>query len=47
LDARTGKLLWNAQLGGAILMNPMTYSVNGRQYIAVDAGTSLYVFGSR
>jgi alcohol dehydrogenase (cytochrome c) len=47
LDARTGKLLWNVQLGGAILMNPMTYSVNGRQYIAVDAGTSLYVFGLR
>jgi alcohol dehydrogenase (cytochrome c) len=45
LDARTGKLLWNVQLGGAILMNPMTYSVHGRQYIAVDAGTSLYVFG--
>jgi hypothetical protein len=26
---------------------PMSYAVNGRQYIAVSAGTSLYSFALR
>lgn len=47
LDARTGHLLWRRNLGGAMLMNPMTYSASGRQYVAVSAGGSLFVFGMR
>ena len=47
IDARNGALLWSRNLGGALLMNPMTYSVAGRQYVAVNAGTSLFVFGLR
>jgi alcohol dehydrogenase (cytochrome c) len=45
LDARNGELLWKQQLGGSLLMNPMTYAVQGKQYIAVAAGMSLFVFG--
>jgi alcohol dehydrogenase (cytochrome c) len=45
LDARNGTLLWQAQLGGPMLMNPVTYGVHGKQYIAINAGTSLFVFG--
>jgi alcohol dehydrogenase (cytochrome c) len=47
LDARTGSLLWKIQLGGPIQNGPMTYSVNGRQYVAVSASNSLFVFGLR
>jgi alcohol dehydrogenase (cytochrome c) len=47
LDARDGSLLWKIQLGGPIQNGPMTYSVNGRQYVAVSASTSLFVFGLR
>ena len=47
LDARTGKLLWRTSLGGPITSGTITYSVNGRQYVAVAAGVSLYVFGLR
>jgi alcohol dehydrogenase (cytochrome c) len=47
LDARNGALLWKAQLGGQINMGPMTYSVDGKQYIAVNSGNSLFVFGLR
>jgi alcohol dehydrogenase (cytochrome c) len=47
LDARTGQMLWKSSLGGAIANGPMTYAVNGRQYVAVAAGNSLYVFGLR
>ena len=47
LDARDGRLLWQTQLGGPMLMNPMTYAVNGKQYIAINAGASLFIFGLR
>lgn len=47
LDARTGKILWKSNLGGAVANGPITYAVSGRQYVAVAAGNSLYVFGLR
>ncbi len=47
LDARNGSLLWKATLGGPMIMNPITYAVDGKQYIAINAGTSLFVFGLR
>jgi outer membrane protein assembly factor BamB len=43
-DARTGTLLWKRNLGAQMLNNPITYAVNGRQYIAAAAGLSLFVF---
>jgi len=47
LDARDGKLLWKASVGGAVRSGPMTYMVSGRQYVAVDAGNSLFVWALR
>ena len=47
LDARTGDLLWKIDLGGQVNSGPMTYEVNGRQYVAVAAGTSLFAFALR
>ena len=44
LDARTGTLLWKANLGAQMLNNPITYAVNGKQYVAAAAGLSLFVF---
>jgi alcohol dehydrogenase (cytochrome c) len=44
LDDRDGKLLWKANLGETVASAPMTYAVNGRQYVAVAAGHVLYVF---
>jgi PQQ-dependent dehydrogenase (methanol/ethanol family) len=38
-DSRNGKLLWRSpKLGGGANAAPMTYSVNGTQYVAVYAG---------
>ncbi|MDQ3280694.1 MAG: PQQ-dependent dehydrogenase, methanol/ethanol family [Acidobacteriota bacterium] len=37
-DARTGAMLWTYQTGNGIHSNPVTYSVNGKQYIAVPTG---------
>jgi alcohol dehydrogenase (cytochrome c) len=44
LDARDGSPLWHTNLGGTVASGPMTYSVNGKQYIAVCGGSALYVF---
>jgi alcohol dehydrogenase (cytochrome c) len=44
LDARSGELLWRAALGGQINSAPMSYAVGGRQYIAIAAGSALFVF---
>jgi alcohol dehydrogenase (cytochrome c) len=37
-DARTGRVLWKYQTGNGIHSNPVTYSVRGKQYIAVPTG---------
>ena len=47
LDARTGDLLWKANLGGQLVNGPMTYAVDGRQYVAVIAGNALSSFALR
>jgi alcohol dehydrogenase (cytochrome c) len=44
LDARTGELLWRESLGGQINAAPMTYAVNGRQHVAIAAGSALFSF---
>ncbi len=47
LDARTGALLWKANVGGQVNSGPMSYSVDGRQYVAVSAGGALFVYALR
>jgi alcohol dehydrogenase (cytochrome c) len=44
LDAKTGKMLWKRYLGGAALASPITYRVDGRQYVSIAAGHSLFTF---
>lgn len=38
LDTRTGKRLWSYQTGSGIVGSPMTFSIDGRQYVAVPSG---------
>jgi PQQ-dependent dehydrogenase (methanol/ethanol family) len=44
LDARTGRFLWRFQTGGNMAASPMSYAVDGKQYVAVSGGTSVYSF---
>jgi alcohol dehydrogenase (cytochrome c) len=44
LNATTGENLWHINLGAALRSNPMTYAVDGHQYVADSAGNSLFVF---
>ena len=41
LDQDTGKVLWEVSLGAPVTGYPITYSANGKQYVAVSTGTSL------
>lgn len=45
LDAATGKPLWHFQMGGAVYASPIAYAVDGREYVVIAAGSSLYAFG--
>ena len=37
-DADSGKVLWETTLGGPVSNSTITYSVNGKQYVAVLVG---------
>jgi len=45
LDAATGKSLWHFQMGGAVYASPMAFAEDGKEYIAIAAGSTLYTFG--
>lgn len=45
LDAKTGKALWHFFMGSNAHASPMTFSVDGRQYITMANGTNLFTFG--
>jgi len=38
LDAGTGAVLWQFQTGSGIIGSPITYELDGRQYLAVPSG---------
>jgi alcohol dehydrogenase (cytochrome c) len=44
LDARSGKPLWHFQTGGTVSAPPISYLLEGKQHIAVAAGSSLLTF---
>ena len=43
-DAKTGKLLWTFKANQPWKASPMTYLVNGRQYVAVASGGNILAF---
>jgi PQQ-dependent dehydrogenase (methanol/ethanol family) len=44
-DAATGAILWRFNTGLAWKAAPMSYAIDGRQYVAVVAGSTLLAFG--
>jgi alcohol dehydrogenase (cytochrome c) len=44
LDAKTGALLWKANVGGQINAAAMSYAVNGKQYVSINAGSAVFAF---
>ena len=45
LDATDGELLWQQRLGGQGNNGPMSYAIDGEQFIATAMGNGLYVYG--
>jgi alcohol dehydrogenase (cytochrome c) len=43
LDARNGTALWHSRIG-SISNAPQTYQLDGRQYVLVATGDTLYAF---
>jgi len=44
LDSKTGALKWHFQTGGRIGASPISYAVDGKQFVAISAGNVLYSF---
>ena len=43
-DPADGKILWHAQLGANVGNAPITYELDGQQYVVTGGGDSLYAF---
>jgi glucose dehydrogenase len=43
-DPGTGRILWHFRLPAAVSNGPMTYELEGVQYLVVGAGDTLYAF---
>ncbi|MDQ6678557.1 MAG: acido-empty-quinoprotein group A [Acidobacteriota bacterium] len=44
LDATTGKPLWHVNLGSGMSNGPITYQLDGKQYLVVGAGDTMFGF---
>ncbi|MBD93001.1 MAG: PQQ-dependent dehydrogenase, methanol/ethanol family [Acidobacteria bacterium] len=47
LDAVSGDELWHMNVGRMVHSSPMSYAVDGQQYITIAAGNVVYTFGLR
>jgi alcohol dehydrogenase (cytochrome c) len=45
LDAKSGKPLWRFPTGGMIIAGPITWSLGGKQFVTVAAGSTILTFG--
>jgi alcohol dehydrogenase (cytochrome c) len=44
VDAETGRALWHFNTGQSFSASPMTYAVDGVQYVAIAAGSDVFTF---
>lgn len=44
VDAQDGKPLWHFNTGQDISASPMSYAVNGKQYVAIASGSDIFSF---
>jgi alcohol dehydrogenase (cytochrome c) len=45
LDAKSGKVVWHLNTGALITASPMTYMVEGHQYVAIASYSNIIAFG--
>ena len=44
VDGQTGKPLWHFNMGQSSSASPMTYAIDGKQYVAIAAGSNVFSF---
>ena len=44
VDAQSGKPLWHFNTGQDISASPMSYAVDGKQYVSIAAGSDVFSF---
>lgn len=44
VDGRSGKPLWHFNTGQTLHASPMSYAIDGRQYVAIASGNNLFSF---
>jgi alcohol dehydrogenase (cytochrome c) len=44
VEARTGRALWHFNTGQTMYASPMTFMVDGLQYVAIAAGSDVFTF---
>ena len=44
VDAQNGKPLWHFNTGQDMSASPMTYAIDGRQYVAIAVGSDIFTF---
>ena len=47
LNAVSGRELWHIAVGGLVHAAPMSFAVDGKQYVTIAAGNVVYTFGLR
>ncbi|MFL6414530.1 MAG: PQQ-dependent dehydrogenase, methanol/ethanol family, partial [Bryobacteraceae bacterium] len=45
VDAQTGKSFWHFNTGAQWKASPMTYAIDGKQYVVTAAGSTVLCFG--
>ena len=45
LEASTGKHLWHFNMGELLTASPITYEVDGKQYVAIASASAIFSFG--
>ena len=45
LEARTGKHLWNFNVGERLTASPIVYELDGNQYVAIASASAIFSFG--
>ena len=45
LDARTGRDLWHFPMGRSLFASPITYMIDGKQYVTIAAESDVFTFG--
>jgi alcohol dehydrogenase (cytochrome c) len=45
LNAKNGKHLWHFNVGEMLTASPITYSIDGKQYVAIASASAVFAFG--